>query len=82
MYIIRSKYEKVTYQHRFRYKEPGRMKLREKSKTFSQTLNPFNTKPDGTVKNWGDIMKELKEEGRKWEADCRKELEANIHISA
>lgn len=34
-------------------------KMCSRTKVFSQTLNPFNTKDDGSVKNRDDIMVEL-----------------------
>ena len=37
-----------------------------RSKTFYQTLNPWNKNEDGTVKDHGDIFHELKMEADEW----------------
>lgn len=41
-------------------------KKRQKTKTFSQTLNPFNRNKDGTLKTVPQIMKELDDESKVW----------------
>ena len=38
-----------------------------RQKTFSQTINPFNVKEDGTVKTRLDIQRELVAEAKEWE---------------
>ena len=40
-----------------------------RSRTFSQTLNPFNQKADGTIKNAEDIRKELFAEADEWQKE-------------
>jgi len=37
-----------------------------RSKTFDQTINPFNKLPDGTIKNRDDIFQELLKEAQQW----------------
>jgi len=49
-------------------------KKRTRYKTFSQTLNPWNKKADGTVKTSEDILKELHQESLAWKLEpivCR-----------
>jgi len=46
-------------------------KVRRKA-TFEQTLNPFNTNFDGTVKSMSDIMRELRIDARHWRAQAEK----------
>jgi len=41
----------------------------KRSITFSQTINPFNKLPDGTVKDRPDIYKELKQEAEAWKTE-------------
>lgn len=38
----------------------------KRSKTFSQTLNPFNRNAQGEVKTYSEIFEELREEARMW----------------
>jgi len=40
-----------------------------RSKTFDQTINPFNKLPDGTLKNRDDIFQELLEESKQWKSE-------------
>jgi hypothetical protein len=44
-------------------------KRRSRSKTFWQTLNPFNKKADGSVKSRRDIMEELRGKIKLWEKE-------------
>ncbi len=37
-----------------------------RQKRFSQTLNPFNRKPDGFIKTQGEILTECRDELIKW----------------
>ena len=37
--------------------------------TFWQTINPFNTDAEGTIKTYGEIREELIEESKAWEPD-------------
>ena len=57
---------------------PGCGKAVRRQRKFSQTLNPFNRNPDGTVKNVRDIQEELSVEAGQWVPDftherCREE---------
>ena len=48
-------------------------KRRKRVEKFWQTLNPFNKKADGTIKNPFDIRREIAIEARKWKEkpiDC------------
>jgi len=40
-----------------------------RSKTFTQTINPFNKRADGQVKSRSDIFPELKADAEKWKAE-------------
>ena len=40
----------------------------KRKKTFWQTMNPFNKKPDGTIKTVDDIYAELRVECAEWKA--------------
>ncbi|QDJ96512.1 hypothetical protein Xoosp13_326 [Xanthomonas phage Xoo-sp13] len=44
-------------------------KKRQVTKTFFQTLNPFNRKSDGTIKDRSDIMAEITAERDAWMAN-------------
>lgn len=54
-------------------------KRRTRSKTFMQTLNPFNTNPDGSLKTREDIYPQLREKIAAWKLepitckDCEQE---------
>lgn len=41
-------------------------KRRQKTKTFSQTINPFNKNSDGTIKTRQDIVREISAERDAW----------------
>ena len=43
-------------------------KRRQRSTTFSQTINPFNKNADGVPKTREEILAELNEEARLWKA--------------
>jgi hypothetical protein len=40
------------------------------SRTFSQTINPFNKLPDGTVKTENTIREELRAKGQAWHPEA------------
>jgi hypothetical protein len=44
-------------------------KRKQETKTFFQTMNPFNKNPDGSLKDYDQIMKEIHEERDKWLAE-------------
>jgi hypothetical protein len=44
----------------------GEGKKRQQTRTFSQTINPFNKLPDGTIKDRGTIYKEICAERNAW----------------
>jgi TIP49-like protein len=41
-------------------------KYMSRSKTFDQTVNPFNKLPDGTIKTRDDVFQELLNESKQW----------------
>lgn len=45
-------------------------KIVRRSKTFSQTLNPFNKNKDGIPKNRGEILEDLVVEAKDWQITC------------
>lgn len=49
----------------YRWKEDG--KKRQQTRTFWQSVNPFNKNANGTVKTREQIMNELIEERRQWQ---------------
>ena len=59
----------------------GRQLIR--SRTFTQTLNPYNRRADGLAKSRGDIMTELRAQAAAWQeapetcAKCLAALEAD-----
>lgn len=44
-------------------------KKKRQSKTFMQTINPFNKNLDGTVKTYGEVLKSVENERDKWVSD-------------
>lgn len=63
-------FEQVKLQGIFRWKEAGKPK--QKTVTFSQTLNPLNKLSTGKPKSRNDILKELREEQIRWYRACEK----------
>lgn len=57
-------YEEVSIKATKRWEEEG--KKRQKTRTFSQTINPFNKDNDGNIKGRDQIMKEISKEAEKW----------------
>ena len=55
---MRINYEEVKLKATRYYKDENGKK-RQQTKTFSQTINPFNKNHDGTIKTRDDIWKEL-----------------------
>ena len=54
----------LTFTKRFRCACGRRL---TKRKRFYQTMNPYNTGADGRPKLGGDIIREVRQEGRKWQ---------------
>lgn len=48
-------------------------KKRQKTKKFSQTLNPFNRNPDGTIRTKSDIYSVICAERDAWVEKMRKQ---------
>lgn len=40
-----------------------------RSRTFEQTVNPFNRNPDGSVKSWGEVQEDVYREAAEWVPD-------------
>lgn len=72
MRVSRHVFTEVSLTAVFRWKENG--KRRQTSRKFFQTINPFNTKPDGTPKTRSDIMAELEQQRNAWLAEKAREL--------
>ena len=72
MRVSRHVFTEVSLTAVFRWKENG--KRRQTSRKFFQTINPFNTKPDGTLKTRSDIMAELEQQRDAWMAEKAREL--------
>jgi hypothetical protein len=63
--MVRVRFEQVTLKATRRWRDPATGKLRQQTRTFCQTLNPFNTK-DGAPKTRDQIMEELVAERDAW----------------
>jgi hypothetical protein len=62
--ITRYTFEAVKYKANVSFVLNGKKVTRHK--TFEQTLNPFNTNDDGTVKTYAQIMDELRLKAAAW----------------
>lgn len=63
--MVRVKFEEIRIRGMRRWKdENGR--ARQETKVFMQTLNPFNTNEDGSLKGREQIMVELRAERKAW----------------
>ena len=51
-------------------------KKRQKTRSFAQTINPFNRNDDGTVKTYTQIMDEITKERDEWLAEMKGKKEA------
>lgn len=58
---MKIEFEEVKYSHRAKDKNG-----KKKQKTFSQTINPWNKKKDGTPKTRSEIFQELVKEAEVW----------------
>jgi len=61
---MRVRFQEIKLTAKRTWKEGG--KRRQMSKTFMQTLNPFNKNEDGTIKTAEEILAELHAERRAW----------------
>lgn len=61
---MRIEFEEVKLKATRHWTENG--KRRQETKTFSQTINPFNKNADGQVKSRFEIMQELEEQRYQW----------------
>jgi len=64
---VRTTFEKVTWRATRRRTENGKKK--QQTRTFMQTLNPWNKDADGNPKSREQIWKELQAEADKWMAE-------------
>jgi uncharacterized C2H2 Zn-finger protein len=64
--IRRITFEQEKFQGIKNLKCPTCGKRVRRQRIFSQTINPWNKRPDGIVKDWRDIRKELIAEADKW----------------
>lgn len=63
---MRIQFEEIKLKATRRWKENG--KRRRETKTFSQTINPFNRDEAGNVKTREQIWRELHEAANEWTA--------------
>lgn len=63
-YKMRIEFEEISLSATRYWKENG--KRRQETKKFSQTINPFNKNPDGSVKTRFQIQQELVNERADW----------------
>jgi hypothetical protein len=61
---MRITFDKIELKAKRVWKESG--KKRQETRTFMQTVNPFNKNPDGSVKTRVEILKELHAERLAW----------------
>lgn len=61
---MRINFEEVSIKATKKWVDNG--KKRQETKTFSQTINPFNKDKDGTVKTRAQIMSEISLERKLW----------------
>jgi hypothetical protein len=61
---MRITFDEIAIKATKRWKENG--KWRQKTKKFSQTINPFNVDEHGHIKSRQTIMSELIEEKNNW----------------
>lgn len=62
-------FRKITHTAKKRLSCPKCGRTVRRTRTFWQTLNPFNKRADGVVKTAPEIRAELLEEADKWEAE-------------
>lgn len=63
-------FEEVVLRETRRWKDPITGKTRQKTKKFSQTLNPFNKNGQGEVKTREEIRAELRVQADAWLAEA------------
>ncbi|TDR82163.1 hypothetical protein [Paludibacterium purpuratum] len=63
---MRQTFVKVTLTATRTWKDPATGKRRSQTKTFFQTLNPFNRNADGQPKTRDEIYVELRAESEAW----------------
>lgn len=70
------RFEEVTHRATKRVPCDGCGKTLSRTRTFMQTLNPFNKNIDGTVKTRQDIRDELRTQAAAWTAETTGERHA------
>jgi hypothetical protein len=71
---ITTTYEQVTHQVKRRVKcDGGCGRTLTRQSTFTATVNPFNKNPDGTVRTYAEVHRNLVAEAERWQptATCR-----------
>lgn len=63
--ITRYTFDEISIKRTKRYTDADGKK-RQKTRKFSQTLNPFNRNRDGSLKNYDQIMEEITKEADAW----------------
>jgi hypothetical protein len=69
--MTRYTFDEVAIKATFRWKEDG--KSRQRTKTFWQTMNPFNVNADGLMKSRDEILEQLRAERDKWLEEMKHE---------
>lgn len=62
--MVTVRFQEVKIKGVKRWKEDG--KVRQTTKVFMQTINPFNKNAEGYQKSRDEILEELREERRQW----------------
>jgi hypothetical protein len=68
---ITYRFPPVRAQRTVRGKCPACGKAVTRSRTFKQTVNPFNRNEDGSVRTYEQVNAEVNAEARAWEPDFR-----------
>jgi len=69
MAMTRLKFEAVTLKVTRKWKDPETGRPRQATREFFQTVNPFNTNEDGSIKTRAQVAKEVEAEATAWRAD-------------
>jgi hypothetical protein len=71
---MRITFEQVTVKQTLRFRDPETGKPRQMTKTFMQTVNPFNCGRDGLPKSRQQIRDELNSEARLWKLRAENDI--------
>jgi len=67
-------YQEVSHREQRRVPCSGCGKKLTRTRTFTNTLSPFNKNPDGTVRTYAEVLAKVKAEGAQWQptdVQCR-----------